>query len=99
MRRLVLLSSLCLGACVSQAEKDDIANICFARERSGASRDESPSVKAVKMAEFLRTSLKSERWKAFFKKAATMGEGKRTLEIRRAADAAGLASCPMLDEK
>ncbi|MGZ3422402.1 MAG: hypothetical protein ACXVEF_34890 [Polyangiales bacterium] len=98
MRALLLLSVM-LAGCMSKAEKEDIENICFASERSGANAEKSTSEKAVKMAQFLKKNLQTDTWKKFFEKAATMNEGKRTLTIRKAADEAGIKDCPILDNR
>jgi hypothetical protein len=99
MRALALLLPVVLAGCMSKAEKEDIANICFATERSGAKSEKTSSEKAIKIAAFLKQNLQTDTWKNFFKKAASMDEGKRTLTIRRAADDAGLKECPFLDER
>jgi hypothetical protein len=99
MRALLLVVAVVLAGCMSKAEKEDIANICFAAERSGAKAEKSSSEKATKMAAFLKENLQTDTWKNFFKKAATMDEGKRTLTIRRAADDAGLKECPILEDR
>ena len=95
--RVALLAVVMLAGCMSQAEKDDITNICLAVDKSGASTIKDPSEKAMKVASYLRENVKTEKWKTFFKKAATMTEAKRTLELQRAAKDAGLQSCPLAD--
>jgi hypothetical protein len=99
MRALLLVIPVVLAGCMSEAEKKDIANICFAADRSGANAEKSSSEKATKMAAFLKENLQTDTWKSFFKKAATMDEGKRTLTIRRAADEAGIKDCPILENR
>ena len=83
---------------MSQAEKDDIANICFESERSGVNAEKEQSQKAMKMANFLKEKLTTNKWKTWMKKAATMDPGRRSLDLKRAAEDAGLASCPIVDE-
>jgi hypothetical protein len=97
MRSLLLLLVLVPG-CMSQAEKDDIANICFAPERSGVKADKDTSQKAMKMATFLKEKLTTQKWKTWMKKASTMDPGRRAVDLKRAAEDAGLSSCPIVDE-
>lgn len=90
---------LLVSGCLSQAEKDDIGNLCFAVERAGVANEKDVSVKAQKTALFLRSALKTEKWQTFMRNASGMDPAKRTLEMRKAADAAGLKQCPLLDQQ
>ncbi len=96
--RAFLVLALALPGCMSQAEKDDIANICFAPERSGAKADEDTSQKARRMATFLQEKLTTDKWKMWMRNAATMDAGRRSLDLKRAAEDAGLSSCPIVEE-
>ena len=98
MRPWLFFALALVPGCMSQAEKDDIANICFAPERSGVKADKDQSQKAMKMAAFLKEKLTTDKWKTWMKKAATMDQGKRSLDLKRAAEDAGLSSCPIVDE-
>lgn len=93
------LAALPAAGCMSQTEKDDIANLCFAVERAGVAGEKDVSVKAQKTALYLRSALKTEKWQSFMRNASGMDPAKRTLEMRKAADAAGLKQCPLLDQQ
>jgi hypothetical protein len=95
--RAALVAVVFLAGCMSQEEKDDITNICFAAEKAGAADTKDPSEKAIKSANFLRENVKTEKWKAWLKNAAGKSPAKRTLDLQSAAKDAGLKSCPIAD--
>lgn len=108
MRRasLVLSAGLLLfpAGCEERRKYDrDTDRICNAAKLSGAADEvkgtdgAAKSKRAMKMALWLEQNLESEHWKAWFK-GGSGDPGKRNDELRKAAKAAGLASCPILDE-
>lgn len=97
MRALLVVLVISFTGCMSQAEKDDVTNICFAADKAGAADIKDPSEKAIRAANFLRENVKTEKWKTWLKKSAVMSPAKRTLELQRAAKDAGLSSCPLAE--
>jgi hypothetical protein len=50
------------------------------------------------MAGFLKQKVTTDKWTTWLKKAAMMDPGRRSLDLKRAAEDAGLSSCPIVDE-
>ncbi len=96
MKLVVSVALLAVAGC---SAKSDFEKICNAEQLSGASEGD-PSMKAVKMAEWLRANIHSSQAKDTLSGLAVSDSAARGEVLKMAAREAGYTGpCPMADAK
>jgi hypothetical protein len=87
------------GTSSMSAQKADYETVCFARERSGADKEKDGSARAVKIAEYLRTHLKTDEVrKVVGELGGELPENRGSRLKREAAKVGYTGRCPIVDD-